>query len=75
MIIKNFNHHSLRLHFQDIIAYPNLLASSYLLLLNETRIKNAHINSNIYNTSSQRFHILPRYNEHGTMIFMITTYH
>jgi hypothetical protein len=63
----NCNIRFLTLHFENIIADPNLLAS-HILCLNETIIKNVHINSEIYDVLSQKFHVLPCYDEHGTMV-------
>jgi hypothetical protein len=36
--------------------------------LNETKIKNVHLNSKVYNVLSQKFHILSCYDEHGTVV-------
>ncbi len=43
LIVESFNVHSLTLHFEDVLTNPNLLAS-HILCLNETRIKNVHLN-------------------------------
>jgi hypothetical protein len=67
LIVKSLNTHSLILHFEDVLADPNLL-TSHILCLNETRIKNVHLNSKIYNPLSQKFHILSCYDKHGTMV-------
>jgi hypothetical protein len=67
LIVISFNTCSLTLHFEDVLANPNLLAS-HILYLNETRIRNVHLNSKIYNVLSQKFHILSCYDEHGTMV-------
>jgi hypothetical protein len=66
LIVESFNTHSLTLHFEGVLANPNLL-TSHILYLNETRIRNVHLNSKIYNALSQKFHILSCYDEHGTM--------
>jgi len=57
LIVESFNVHFLTLHFEDVLTNPNLLAS-HILCLNETRIRNVHLNSKIYNALSQKFHIL-----------------
>jgi hypothetical protein len=67
LIIKSFNIFFLTLHFEDVLANPNLL-TSHILCLNETRIKIVHLNSKIYNALSQKLHILSCYDEHGIMI-------
>jgi len=46
---------------------PNLL-TSHILCLNETKIKNVHLNSEIYNSLSRKFHILSCYDEYGIMV-------
>jgi hypothetical protein len=46
---------------------PNLL-TSHILCLNETKIKNVHLNSKIYNSLSQKFHVLSCYDEHDIMV-------
>jgi len=61
------NIHTLTIHFENVLVDPNLLAS-HILCLNETRIRNVHLNSKNYNVLSQKFHILSRYDEHGTAI-------
>jgi hypothetical protein len=68
LIVKSFNIHFLTLHFEDVLVDSNLLAS-HILYLNETRIRNVHLNSKIYNVLSQKFHILSCYDEHGIMVF------
>ncbi len=67
LIVESFNARSLKLHFEDVLTNLNLLAS-HILCLNETRIRNVHLNSKIYNALSQKFHILSCYDEHGTMV-------
>ncbi len=62
-----FNTHFLTLDFEDVLTYPNLLAS-HIICLNETRIRNVHLNSEIYYVLSQKFHILSCYDEHGTVV-------
>jgi hypothetical protein len=66
LIEETLNIHSLTLHFEGVFAYPNLLAS-HILCLNETRIRNVRLYSKIYNVLSQKFPMLPCYDEHGTM--------
>jgi hypothetical protein len=66
LIVKSFNVHSLTLHFEDVLTNPNLLAS-HILCFNETRIRNVHLNSKIYNALSQKFQILSC--EPDTMVF------
>jgi hypothetical protein len=68
IIVESLNTRSLSLHFEDILEDPNLLASQ-ILCLNETKTKNVHLNSKIYNVLSQKFHVLSCYDEHGTMVF------
>ncbi len=51
LIVESFNACSLTLHFEDVLTNPNLLAS-HILCLNETRIRNVHLNSKIYNALS-----------------------
>jgi hypothetical protein len=66
-IVESFNAHSLTLYFEDVLIDPNLL-TLHILCLNETRIRNVHLNSKIYNVLSQKFHILSCYDEHGIMV-------
>jgi len=68
IIVESLNTRFLSLHFEDILEDPNLLASQ-ILCLNETKTKNVHLNSKIYNVLSQKFHVLSCYDEHGTMVF------
>jgi hypothetical protein len=44
------------------------MLASHIISLNETRIKNGHLNSKIYNVLSYKFHVLSCYDEHGTMV-------
>jgi hypothetical protein len=55
------------MHVEDILVDPNLLAFHFLCL-NEIRIQNVHLNLEIYNVLSQKFHVLSYYDEHGTMV-------
>ncbi len=48
LFVKSLNTCLLTLHFEDVLADPNLLAS-HIFCLNETRIINIHLNSKIYN--------------------------
>jgi hypothetical protein len=57
LIVETLNIHPLTLHFEDVFAYPNLLAS-HILCLNETKIRIVHLNSEIYNVLSQKFHVM-----------------
>jgi len=67
LIVEFFNTCYLTLDFENVLTNPNLLAS-HILCLNETRIRNVHLNSKFYNVLSQKFHILSCYDEHGTMV-------
>jgi hypothetical protein len=58
LIVKSLNTHFLTLHFEDVLIDANLL-TSHILCLNETRIKNVHLNSKntmFYHTSSIYYH-------------------
>jgi hypothetical protein len=61
------NTHSLKLHFCDVLANPNLLAS-HILCLNETKIKKIQTNNKLYLAISKKFNIISCYDEHGIMI-------
>ncbi len=47
LIVKSFSTRFLTLHFEDVLADPNLLAS-HIFCLNEKIIKNVHVNSKNY---------------------------
>jgi hypothetical protein len=65
--VQYVNTHYLTIHFEDIIVDQNLLAFHFLCL-NEIIIQNVHLNLEIYNVLSQKFHVLSTYDEHGTMV-------
>jgi len=67
IIIQSLNTHSLKLHFVDFLTYWNIFAY-HILCLNETKIKNIHINLNIYTTILENFHIISCYDRQDTMI-------
>jgi hypothetical protein len=46
---------------------PNLW-TSHIIILNETKTKNVHLNSEIYNSLSQKFHVLSCYDEYDIMV-------
>jgi hypothetical protein len=67
LIPKSFNTHFLTLDFENVLVDPNLLAS-LIFCLNETKIRDVHLNSKIYIALSQKFHISSCYDEHGIMV-------
>jgi exonuclease III len=62
IVIQSFNVHSLNLHFREILAYQNLLAS-HILCLNETKIQNICTYQEIHNAKlNNKFNIFSCYN-------------
>jgi hypothetical protein len=70
-IIKSLNTCSLKLHFQDILNDPNLLAS-HILCLSETKIQNIQTHQEIYNIILNILKILSCYDYHVTTILYDT---
>jgi hypothetical protein len=66
-VIQSLNTCSLNLHFKDILADHNLLAS-HILCFNETKIRNIDQNKEIKQALLDKFDILSCYDEHGTMV-------
>jgi hypothetical protein len=44
------------------------MLASHIISLNETRIKNVHLNWKIYNVLSYKFHVLSSYDEHDIIV-------
>jgi hypothetical protein len=51
------------IYIENILVDSNLLASYFFVFF----FFKFHLNSKIYNVSSQKFHVLSCYDEHGTM--------
>ncbi len=66
-MIQSLNARSLNLHFKDILADHNLLAS-HIFCFNETKIRNIDQNKEIKQVLLDKFDILSCYDEHGTMV-------
>ncbi len=64
LIVQSPNTFSLTLHVETILVDPNLLA--YHFFFNKKTI--IHLNLEIYNVLSQKFHVLSCYDEHGIIV-------
>jgi hypothetical protein len=65
-VLQSFNLHSLNLHFQDILAYSNLILSHSLFKWDNS--SNFFANNEMYNAISNKFNILSCHDQHGTTI-------
>jgi hypothetical protein len=67
IVLQSLNTRSLNLHYKDVLADPNLMAS-HVLCLNETRISSLQAHPDLHIALLERFNVLSCYHSHGTIM-------
>jgi hypothetical protein len=71
IVLQSLKTRSLNLHYNDVMANPNLMASN-ILCLNETQISSLHANLDLHALLLQKFNTLSYYDGHGTIMLYHT---